>query len=58
MIDDHRAIFEAIKIDPWYVQCILRALDWALALLFPTDVFGARIISLVDLDVLMVDESC
>ena len=55
MIDDHRAIFEAIKVDPWYVRCILRALDWALALLFPTDVFGTRIISWVDLDVLMVD---
>ena len=57
MIDDHWAILEAIKVDPWYVWCILRALGWGLALRFPADMFDAGIFSWADLDILLVDET-
>ena len=58
MIDDHWAILEAIKVDPWHGRCILRALGWGLALRFPADVFDAGIFSWADLNILLVDETC
>ena len=58
MIDDHGAVLEAIKVDPWHVLGILRALSWGLALRFPPDVSDAGIILGADLNVLLVDEAC
>ena len=58
MIDDHWAILEAIKVDPWHVRCILRALGWGLALMFPADVFDPGIFSWADINILLVDETC
>lgn len=58
MIDDHWAILEAIKVDPWHGRCILRALGWGLALRFPADVFDTGIFSRAGLNILLVDETC
>ena len=58
MIDNHWAILEAIKVDPWYVRCIMRALGWGLALMFPADVFDTGIFSWADLNILLVDKTC
>lgn len=58
MIDDHGTVLEAIKVDPWYVLGILKALGWGLALRFPADVFDAGIFSWADLNVLLVYEAC
>ena len=55
MIDDHGTVLEAIKVDPWYVLGILRALGWGLSLRFSADVFDAEIFSWADLNVLLVD---